>query len=332
MAFWSKKKVELTPESVPEPPSEPKHEKKGGKGYFISRWLPILVPVLLGIFLADIATDVTTYLVHELPKSVRIPRRTRLEGTVESQLKRSVLSDLVARNLFDHTNFVPGRQKPTRRDDKLDPANATPSSLPYTVIGTLVFTDAFKSICVLAKGRDLKQYFKDDPLESGYKIWGIERRKVYIHNLRRGALEYLALKDKLPDTRVKGAGSIALPTGPAKVDGIKTSGDNKFSVDKGFLKKKLEGQNLLNLLSQARAVPTPDGFKLVAIEPGSLYEAIGLEQGDVISGVNDKQVRTQADALLLYNQFKSGTSPSISLHIKRGGEKTTLQYELGDFK
>ena len=144
-------------------------------------------------------------------------------------------------------------------------------------------------------------------------------------NIQKNQLEYLEIKEKVISKGValgapRRVGAIQRPKE------IKAVSDTQFTVERDFVKEKLN--NIQDLLTQAKAVQTADGFKLISIAPGSLYEAIGLQPGDVITGINDKEVRTQADAIMLYNQFKSANVSRIQLRLTRNGEPVTIGYDL----
>ena len=74
------------------------------------------------------------------------------------------------------------------------------------------------------------------------------------------------------------------------------------------------------------AAPDISGFKLIDIQPGSLYEKLGLKQGDVIKSCNGKPVVTVEDAMALYNKLK--TANKVDLEFIRDGQVKKLQYKI----
>jgi type II secretory pathway component PulC len=78
---------------------------------------------------------------------------------------------------------------------------------------------------------------------------------------------------------------------------------------------------------QARIVPSitngqPMGFKLYAIRPGSLWLAIGLENGDTLRAINGRDLSTPDKALQLYAQLKDATALQILVLRRTGIEET----------
>ncbi|MBL7663197.1 PDZ domain-containing protein [bacterium] len=121
-------------------------------------------------------------------------------------------------------------------------------------------------------------------------------------------------------------------SGPDVASTPSASGDDSqtdFSVDEAELNQQLN--NLPLLLSQARAVPyfrngASVGFRLFAIRQGSLYEKLGLKNGDIIESVNDNKVQDPSQAIKLFETLRS--ERSISVKVERNGEGKTLQYQI----
>ncbi|MGY8815107.1 MAG: PDZ domain-containing protein, partial [Gammaproteobacteria bacterium] len=85
--------------------------------------------------------------------------------------------------------------------------------------------------------------------------------------------------------------------------------------------------NLPRLLRQAKAIPHSvngenQGFKVVEIQEGSIFQDLGLQQEDVIRSVNGTPIRTAEDALNAYRKLR--TSNSFQLDLLRSGRSMTL--------
>ena len=84
---------------------------------------------------------------------------------------------------------------------------------------------------------------------------------------------------------------------------------------------------------QARALPNRDpntgeinGFRLVDMQPGSIYEQLGLQRMDVIKGVNGEPLDSVQKAMELYNTLKNGNQ--VKLQVERGGKSDTFTYDV----
>lgn len=89
--------------------------------------------------------------------------------------------------------------------------------------------------------------------------------------------------------------------------------------------------NLPRLLSEARAVPyyrngQSIGMRLFAIRRGSMYEKLGLKNGDIIQNVNETSVADPSQALKLFEELKS--QRSIVVKLERNGEMKTFNYSV----
>lgn len=89
-------------------------------------------------------------------------------------------------------------------------------------------------------------------------------------------------------------------------------------------------QDMGTMLRQAQVRPVfsagkPDGFVVTGIRQGSLYQRLGIVEGDVIQGVNNRPIQTADDVMMLFNTLKEGSAASLTL--KRQGSQETLSYQ-----
>ncbi len=110
--------------------------------------------------------------------------------------------------------------------------------------------------------------------------------------------------------------------------GISSQGDD-YVVEEAELDKGLE--NLPLLLTQARAVPyfkdgRSIGLRLFAIKTGSLYEKIGLKNGDILKAINGNSLADITQALKLFEQLKQ--ERSINLVLERDKQDREFKYTI----
>ncbi len=111
--------------------------------------------------------------------------------------------------------------------------------------------------------------------------------------------------------------------------GIKKIDDNTYEIDKGLVEKILA--NPMGVAKGARVVPAvqngkPNGFKLYAIRPSSVYAKIGLTNGDTLSAINGMELTTADKALEVYTKLREATS--LEVEIQRRGKPMTLKYTI----
>ena len=119
------------------------------------------------------------------------------------------------------------------------------------------------------------------------------------------------------------------PAGGVPVDGVRKVTDNRYDLDKSVIDGALN--NLNTLATQARLVPSfengvANGFKLFQIQPGSLYSAIGIENGDVITRINGYEVNSPDKALEVYQKLRE--SAHVTIELERGGQVVKKDYNI----
>ncbi len=123
--------------------------------------------------------------------------------------------------------------------------------------------------------------------------------------------------------------SEAPPGGPSAIEGVKKVSDNRYEVKRSFIDSTLT--NLNNVATQARIVPSfrngvANGFKLFSIQPGSLYSAMGVENGDVIQRINGYEINSPDKALEIYQKLRE--SSHITIEIDRNGQVIRKEYNV----
>ncbi len=205
---------------------------------------------------------------------------------------------------------------------KIDETKSTPAekekkpktSLPLALVGTYV-SDAASSEAIIenTKKREQDVFSIGDTIFDEAKLISIDSHQVEIE--RDGKREILSLEDA-PDADGSGSPSVS-------------NEGELFVVDESELNTALD--NLPLLLTQARAVPyfkdgKSVGLRLFAIKSGSLYEKIGLKNGDILKNINGNSLADITEAMKLFEKLRE--ERSISLEIERNREPVTYQYRI----
>jgi general secretion pathway protein C len=98
-------------------------------------------------------------------------------------------------------------------------------------------------------------------------------------------------------------------------------------------REELQGtiNDLNQLMTQVRIRPyfrqgKPQGLIVSQIQTDSIFEKLGLMNGDIIASVNGEQMSSPEEAFQLYNSLNSGSQ--VSIEITRRGQKKTLTYDI----
>jgi general secretion pathway protein C len=164
-------------------------------------------------------------------------------------------------------------------------------------------------------------YRRNEKLPDGSRIIKVLRDKVTIKREGGGTFDLQVVDD----TKIV---SVSKPGMPAP-GGVRKVSEGKWMVDQQAVAASTE--NLNQMLTQARALPYTEqgktvGFRISEIVPGSLYERIGLQNGDVIQRINSQDVDDPGKFFQLYQGLKE--EKSISIDLMRGGQRQTLNYEI----
>ena len=280
--------------------------------------------LLCSWFLSDISS---VYLERFIPE----PPPARLARTqLQSNFDRSggdPVQVIMSRNLFSSQGLVPGEET---SGGAVDPGGApVKTTLPFSLIGTLILSDEFRSIATI-EDKGASQVYPvriEDEIPGKAKIISIESRKVVFLNLSSSRREFV----ELPLDNVLGNSRITLG-GAAKVSGsptVESVGNNQFNVARAAVDTALA--DLPKVLTQARAVPNiengiANGYKLFQIVPGSIYQTIGLQNGDTLLALDGSPMNDPGKAFELLNQLK--TASRMELTVKRNGKVQNFTYEI----
>lgn len=260
-----------------------------------------------------------------------VPKASARKYTVQKAESRKEYDAVASRNLFRLDVYVaPPPPKPVTND--VDENNLVESKLPALLVGTLAGAEK-TSLCLIqdTRNRSVDVYAVGDDLFGMAKIFRIERQRVIV--TRNGKQEVLILPE---DTVRKGRGRGRVVPGrvaPAVVNQpkltVRKEDNGHFVLDKDEFGNMLG--DLGPLLSSARVVPNFEkgkinGYKIFAIKPGSIYEKIGIRNGDVIDSINGLRIETPDKALMMFQQLRS--EDHFELAIRRGGEPQLFTYDL----
>lgn len=113
----------------------------------------------------------------------------------------------------------------------------------------------------------------------------------------------------------------------SEITGITRTSQTDYRVERAEIDKALA--NLNEVATQARIVPSfkngrANGFKMFSIKKGSIYDKIGLLNGDVIQKINGYEMNSPDRALEIYSKLSNATS--LTIEIMRGSVTLTLNY------
>jgi general secretion pathway protein C len=200
------------------------------------------------------------------------------------------------------------------------PSSSGPAaeSSVYRLIGTIEGASFSGAVLEDASGQAF--YRIDKKLPDGSQIIKVQKDKIILRRSDSSTTELQVVDD----TKIVNVSKPAVNSA-----GVRKLSEGKFMVDQREVTASTENVN--QLLTQARALPYMEqgktvGFRISEIVPGSLYEKIGLQNGDVIQKINSQDVDDPAKFFQMYQSLKE--ERSISIDLMRGGQRQTLNYEI----
>jgi general secretion pathway protein C len=175
----------------------------------------------------------------------------------------------------------------------------------------------------------------DDIPDAGKLVGVYKDHAVVLHEGRRIKIEMPTQENGTPSEIPRPFGLPGVPfrrfmRGRPFQSGVRQVDPNRYVLDRSTINNNLN--NMAALFTQVRAIPNlgPDGqshgFKLSEIQPDSIFQQIGLRDGDVLTGVSGQSVGDPAKAMQLLASLR--TQNSVSLTVMRDGQTVQLQYNI----
>lgn len=232
--------------------------------------------------------------------------------------KEQWVEPIVRRNIFDSSKVG---QDPVNSGE-VD-GEGRRSDLKVVLLATIVaFPEIYSSALIADEdGSKSQGYGVGDELAGEATIFRIEQKKVFIRR-NDGALEYLDMES--------GGARSSGDSGDGGEGGVSKSEDNKFTVERSLVEQALA--NPESLAGQVRVTPhkgtdgAVDGYRLSGIRRGSVFEKLGIKNGDIIHTVNGKALTSTSDAMNAYQSLQNESS--FSFEITRRSKRQTMEYQV----
>jgi general secretion pathway protein C len=271
------------------------------------------------LFVAFLVGDLASLYVRQylLPTTVPPKKMTNMQNRATRSYN---YPDIITYNIFNADHVIPPSL--AQLEGGMTPDGAPRlSQLPLDLIGTIVHANPKRSLATInQRGQNLVEPFSVGQTIAGLaEVKEILRERVILRNLQTQGLEYIEIphEDKILLSTEKG------PTVSAPVPNQEKT---EFKLKREEINSQLE--KLPELLQQARVVPEmgPDGqvkgYCMVEMQPGSLYEKLGLRIGDCIRSVNGELVNSPQKAMQLFQELRGAQRVEI------GTDRAQLKYDI----
>jgi len=202
----------------------------------------------------------------------------------------------------------------------LDVNSLTDTALKLRLLGTVAAGMGDNAYAVIEDTSTKKQdlYRVGDTVQSAL-LKAILRQMVVLAEGGRETVLRMDEKNKEQDSG--GPGGLASSQGQGS--------EMERRISRNELDSSL--RNVNQLMTQVRVRPhfnmgQADGLALNRILPNSIFNKMGLENGDVIQAVGDQKIKSVDDVMTLYKSLKS--NENMTLQIQRQGSPTTIRYTM----
>jgi general secretion pathway protein C len=260
---------------------------------------------------------------------------SRPDASLGGARPRGVYNAIVQRDVF---NLAPAH---------VEAAPVETEDLNVTLLGTSHLTGGGRAFAIFEDQAGSQQLYRlGEAIPGVGKLVQVGKNRVIIdHNGHRVAVEIP--KDDLGQPAGDEEGSpnrlrrrglrppfirnpMIRPIRPAaKAGGIRKVAPNQYAIDRSTVDSNV--QNMSQLFTQIRAVPdlqngTSNGFRLSEIQPGSIFQQMGLEDGDVLTQVSGQPIGNPVRAMQMLSTLQSRSN--ITLNVLRNGAPVQINYTI----
>jgi len=258
---------------------------------------------------------------------------------------------LIDRNMFC-SSCLPPVVAPPSDSGPVDPNMVPMTQLPLLLVATHVTDkryahEAFATIVNTATQKQGAYWVKidgkpnpDHPTEipGAGDVVAIHYKYVDFENKASGRKERISITGEAPIPPPAVAAAEPDPAAKpgdgddltAAIDaGIKKIDDTTYEIDRSLVDKVLA--NPMAVAKGARVMPSskngePNGFKLYAVRPSSVYAKLGFANGDTLHAINGMELNSMDKAMEVYSKVRDASS--LQVNVTRRGKPVTLNYTI----
>lgn len=287
---------------------------------YSERYLMVLNALLVAAIAYFAALCVNDIIARRLHPAVATFSPSTVAAPVPRIYPRSYYEQIARRDIF---NLLP---PPAPASDQAPPAR----DLHIKLLGTSQLTSG-RPFAIIEDTRtgDELLYRAGDTIPDTGRLVEVKSASVII-DPGDGRLVTVSMESDLPPSAFSPS---PIPMrrfrGPHVASAVRRFGGNHYMLRRAVVNKNLE--NMAQLFTEIRAVPNmigghADGYVLSDIQPGSIFQQIGLHDGDILVNVNGQDVQDPAQAMQLFTALRN--APSLTLEVMREGAPVQMHYTI----
>jgi general secretion pathway protein C len=308
------------------------------KRYF---WVVIALTIALSaMFAAKLVNHVAE--AKLLPDSKRGPKVTPPAPSPSAPVAARTKDGkpLVDRNMFCSSCLPPVPVAATPLGP-VDPNVVPMTSLPLLLVATHVTDQKFakEAFATILNTASQKQgaYWLEQEIPGAGPVVAIHYKYVDFTNKATGRKERISITGEPPPATTAPAVVAENPPPAGEGDdltaaidsGIKKIDETTYEIDRSLVEKVLA--NPMAVAKGARVMPSskngePNGFKLYAVRPSSVYAKLGFANGDTLHAINGMELNSMDKAMEVYSKVRD--AQSLQVNVTRRGKPVTLSYTI----
>jgi general secretion pathway protein C len=277
-------------------------------------WTANSVLFAIGCLLAADTADevIAAALLPSSPAAVEPSRAAPTPPRARSWAEREII---LTRNLF-HSSLAAPPPSADQLEEELEK-----SRLPVTLLGTFASTDPNLARATLQdkEKNETLVVGVGDKIRDAALVQRIERRRVVL--TENGGPRELTFGDE----EGPGKPSIqrAAPGRRAAAAAIRPTQSGAVAVSRDAIQQSMRDPN--TLLTQARVLPKFEqgqmvGLQVNGIKPGSLFQEIGLQEGDVITQFNGIAINSPDQSARIFQELANAAEFNVIVRGADGAE------------
>jgi general secretion pathway protein C len=282
---------------------------------------PAAILPALPSFLILVAITILSYETVDLFYKIISLSAVNQSTTIKNIISSKLIADSASRSPLQNYSVITERNLflstlKTISDKQLEGGffGASQEVISFDLKGTVVGGASFGFIVIEERGKKKQRLYRLGDMIGSARLIKITRNTAII---KSGGREITLKIKETPE------GSL-LSHSQTPQARMPRSG---MALSKGEVNEKL--RDLKTIMTQAAVRPyfeggEQEGFIVSDIKPDSLYQKLGLQNGDIITEVNGNQMKSADDILQMVNIMQSGGS--IALSLKRNGKAETINY------
>lgn len=194
-------------------------------------------------------------------------------------------------------------------------ARANPAD--YTILGVITSSKGKKGVALMKQKSNGKvSAFKEgDEVVKGTRIKSILRKSVTF-TYQNKIFELTVGEDNPKEIKEGESREGRIASNLSHAAGIEKTGDT-LKVSRELKDSLSSGEGLNKILMQAATIPYVEngkliGFRILEIDPGSIFDIAGFQNGDIITHINDQPINDAGLAIRALGSLKTATTASFS--------------------